>query len=47
LAAKCLKTGTWPGPGGTQSDAAPIFLPKWARERNARRRQFLEQEIAA
>lgn len=42
-----LSTGIWPGPGGSQSDAAPAYIPTWARNRNAARRQFLEQELAA
>lgn len=42
-----LETGVWPGPGGTQSDAAPAYIPTWARNRNAARRQFLQQELAA
>lgn len=44
---RCLQTGIWPGPGGTQSDAAPVHIKTWTRNRNAARRQFLERELAA
>ena len=45
--AKCLETGLWPGPGGTQTDAVLIPMPDWARKRAEARRTFLEAEIAA
>ncbi|MCX5569642.1 PD-(D/E)XK nuclease-like domain-containing protein [Kaistia nematophila] len=47
LFAKCLKTNTWPGPGGTSVDPAPIGLSDFARRRAADRRAFIQQEIAA
>ncbi len=47
LFAKCLKTNTWPGPGGSMSDLAPIGLSDFARRRAADRRAFIQQEIAA
>ncbi len=45
--AHCLETGKWPGPGGTQSDARPIYISDWQRKRNEARRAFLEQELAS
>ncbi len=45
--ARCMETGRWPGPGGTQNDAVPVGLTDWARKRAERRRAFLQQELAA
>lgn len=45
--AKCLQTDEWPGPGGTQMDAAYIGLPPWAPARIDNRIAQLEQELAA
>ena len=47
LFAKCLKNNSWPGPGGSMSDLAPIGLSDFARRRAADRRAFIQQEIAA
>lgn len=47
LFAKCLKNNSWPGPGGSLSDLAPIGLSDFARRRAADRRAFIQQEIAA
>ncbi|MBZ9939180.1 PD-(D/E)XK nuclease-like domain-containing protein [Mesorhizobium sp. BR1-1-16] len=47
LFAKCLKSGRWPGPGGSLSDLAPVGLSEFARRRAADRRAFIQQEIAA
>ena len=45
--ARCMETGKWPGPGGTQADAMYIEMSGWARKRADARREFLEREIAA
>lgn len=45
--ARCLETGKWPGPGGSQRDAVYVDVPVWAREQANTRRAFLETEIAA
>ena len=43
--AHCLETGRWPGPGGTQRDAAFAERSDWSRKRAAERRAFLQTEL--
>ena len=43
--ARCLETGVWPGPGGTQSDGMSIGLTSWALKRAEERRNFLLKEL--
>ena len=45
--AHCLRSGRWPGPGGTQHDALTVGLSPWSRRRADARRAFLEMELAA
>lgn len=47
LMRRCLDTGEWPGPGGTQADAEYMALPQWARDRIINRLGHIEQELAA
>ena len=42
---KCLETGFWPGPGGTQSDAQYIGLSDWQMKMHDLRTMMLRQEI--
>jgi hypothetical protein len=45
--ARCLETGKWPGPGGTQSDAKYIAMKSYDVDRADRRVKALEQELTA
>jgi hypothetical protein len=45
--ARCLESGCWPGPGGTQRDAEFIDLPEWRRHQANDRLATIEQEFAA
>lgn len=45
--AQCLKTGEWPGPAGTISDAKWAQIPKWAVDREENRLAALQMEIAS
>lgn len=47
LFARCLRTGIWPGPGGTQTDAEFTGLTSWDARRALERRERLEMELAA
>lgn len=42
----CLEHDNWFGPSGTQRDARPVFFSDRMREEAARRREFLQREIA-
>lgn len=46
LMATCLKTGAWPGPGGTQSDTEYSGLDEWAGRMAQARIDEIEREIA-
>jgi len=41
-----MRTGHWPGPGGTQTDASYISLPPWGEQKIKDRIAQLEREIA-
>lgn len=43
--ARCLKTGEWFGPVGTQRDARTAYFSEQFRERAKFRREFLQREI--
>ena len=43
--AECVKTGEWPGPGGTQVDAEYIGISPWAQTRIEERLTLMEQGI--
>lgn len=43
--ARGIETGRWPGPGGSNGDAAFIERSSFSRERAASRRAFLEMEL--
>lgn len=47
LFARGLKTGHWPGPGGTQADAAHVEIKPWARTQAEARISEIQQELAA
>lgn len=42
----CLEHKNWFGPGGTQRDARPVFMPSYVQQNSAARREFLMKEIA-
>jgi hypothetical protein len=43
--ARCIETGNWFGPSGTQSDARFVHLSDWAKQSASLRREFLEREL--
>lgn len=43
--ARCLDTGDWFGPGGTQRDARYLHFSKWVRDRSDIRRDELRREL--
>lgn len=45
--ARCLETGTWPGPTARQQDAQYLPLPVWGRERFQNQLLEIEQDFAA
>lgn len=45
--ARCLETGDWFGPAGTQSDARWAHISEWAKKEAEFRRDFLRRELAA
>lgn len=44
--ARCIETGDWFGPSGSQSDARFVHISEYAQESALLRREFLEREIA-
>jgi hypothetical protein len=43
---RCLKTNTWPGPSGAQSDARIIGQKPWITERDSYRRRQIEAQLS-
>lgn len=43
--ARCIDTGDWFGPGGTQRDARYLYFSKYVRDRSAIRRDELRREL--
>jgi hypothetical protein len=44
--ARCIERGTWPGPGGTQSDAAYIEIKPYERGKIERRIAVMQKELS-
>lgn len=41
LMKRCLDSGSWPGPGGDQTDAQPVAMKPWSRSKAERRLAYL------